>query len=153
MGVRTILLAGLAAGVFSAGGAAAQMRDSVVTNGSITVVDPAQVRHDSDLTVGPVSRPQSGARTANAQAGSYTLTGMAGEAFSISTPETVTLTRDGGTEEIKLKLTPTQKVGAFTGQAGHAVTAKVGVNGSVPVPSNAATGVYKGQYDVTVAYQ
>lgn len=151
--MRTILIATVAAAALAAGSACAQSRASVPTQGSVTVIDPAQVRQDADLAVPAVSRPATGAKTAKAQAGSYTLTGLGGEAFNVSAPESVVLTRHGGTEEIRLKLVPSQTVGAFAGPAGQPATAKVGVNGSLPVASDAKSGVYQGQYDVTVAYQ
>lgn len=151
--MRTIMIATVAAAAFAAGSACAQSRVAVPTQGSVTVIDPAQVRQDADLALPSVSRPAKGARTATASAGSYTLTGLGGEAFNVSAPETVVLTRHGGTEELRLKIVPTQTVGAFSGPAGQPATAKVGVSGSLPVASDAKSGVYKGQYDVTVAYQ
>lgn len=152
--MRPKLIATLAAAALAAAGSAcAQSRVSAPTQGSVTVIDPAQVRQDADLAVPTVSRPAKGARTAKASDGSYTLTGLGGEAFAVSAPQSVVLTRQGGTEEIRLQIVPSQTVGAFAGPAGQPATAKVGVSGSLPVASDAKSGVYQGQYDVTVAYQ
>jgi hypothetical protein len=118
----------------------------------MTVLEPAQVRHDADLTVGAVAVPANGSRTARASEGGYTLSGLGGESYTVSTSDTVVLTREGGGEEIRLRIAPSQTVGAFTGTAGQPSTVKVGVGGTVPVPSDAKAGVYKGQYGVTVAY-
>ncbi|MCR5880503.1 DUF4402 domain-containing protein [Phenylobacterium sp. J367] len=150
--VRPTFFAMLAAGALLAGAAQAQTRDSAVTNASITVLDPGQMSHDADLAIADVTRPAKGSKTATAEEASYTVVGLGGEAYSISTPSTVTLTRDGGAEEIKLTLHPSRTVGAFTGPAGQPASAKVEVQGSLPVSADAKTGVYKGQYDVTVAF-
>ncbi|WP_374472849.1 DUF4402 domain-containing protein [Phenylobacterium sp.] len=150
--MRAILVLSLTASALAAGAAAAQARDSVVTHASITVVDPAQVRHDADLSLPDVARPAAGSTTATAAEGSYTLRGLGGETFNVSTPETVVLTRNGGTEEITLKLKPSQTVGAFAGPAGQPATVTVEVGGAAPVASDAKSGVYTGQYGVTVSY-
>lgn len=153
MVLRTALLAAFVAGALPAGAALAQARDGVVTNASITVMDPAQVSHDSDLAVADVARPAKGSKTAVAAQGAYTLGGLGGEGFAISTPGTVVLTRSGGTEEIRLTLQPSQTVGAFAGPAGQPTTQRIELKGTLPVAADAKTGVYRGQYDVTIAFQ
>lgn len=149
----TLLLGTAAAGLLAAAPAWAQASSGVVTYGSMTVMDPAQVTQTSDLSVGAVSRPAKGATTANAQAGSYTVTGLGGDAYTISTPTTVVLTRSGGAEEVTLTLKPSQTGGTFAGPMGMPTSAKIGLTGTVPVSSEAKAGVYRGKYDVTVAFQ
>lgn len=149
MFAKTILtLAALA----TAGEAWAQGQASAPARASVTVLDPAQVRQESDLTLGAIARPARGSRTGTGSA-SYAVSGMGGESFSISAPQSVTLTRSGGTEEIELKLTPSQTGGALPGRPGLPSTTRFGVGASVQAPSSAAAGVYTGEYGVTVGYQ
>lgn len=155
--MRGTLILCTAIGALLAGQATAQSRTAassgVLTTGSMTVVEPAQVAQTSDLSVGAVARPAKGSTTANAEAGSYTLVGLGGEAYTIAAPKTVVLTRSGGTEEVTLTLKPSQTGGTFSGPIGVPTSARIGLSGTVPVASDAKGGVYRGQYDVTVAYQ
>ena len=153
MPVRPILFAAFAAGALLAGAAQAQSRDSATANASIVVLDPAQVRHDADVSVADVTRPAKGFTTATAEEGSYTVVGLGGEAYNISTPASVTLTRSGGSEEIQLSLKSSETVGAFVGPADQPASARVRVKGSLPVTADAKSGVYRGQYQVTIAFQ
>src|SRR5690349_10317834 len=100
--MRTYLIAVSLA--LAAAPAFAQSQAQVMTQGSATIMDPAQISPGAALTVDPVARPDSGSRTATAKAGSYTLVGQGGETYNLSVPSTVKLTRSGGTEEIELTL-------------------------------------------------
>jgi hypothetical protein len=144
------LLLGLSASLL-AGHAWAQA--SVVTQATINVVEPAQISQGADLSMADVTRPSAGSRVAIAQAGSYTVTGMGGETFNLSTPTTLTLVRVGGTEEVQLTLTPSRVQGAHTGPVDHISATQIGLSGSVPVSSTTAVGTYQGKYTVTLAYQ
>jgi hypothetical protein len=136
----------------AAGAAFAQGQASATSRASVTVLDPAQVRQESDLTLGAIARPARGSRTGTGSA-RYAVSGMGGESFSISAPQSVTLTRSGGTEEIQLQLQPSQTGGALPGRPGVPSTTRFGVGATVQAPSSAAAGVYTGEYGVTVGYQ
>jgi hypothetical protein len=147
------MLAGAALGVLIAGPAAAQASASAQTNGSAEIIDPARISQESSLTVGNVTRPTVGSRTAVAAGASYTVTGQGGQAYTISAPSNLKLVRAGGTEEIELTLTPSATTGAFGGSTDRASEATIKVTGSVPVTSTTPTGLYQGQYGLTLSYQ
>jgi hypothetical protein len=136
-----------------AGPAAAQATASVVTNGSAIIMDPASIQPGAALSVDPVAAPKAGSRTAKANAGSFTLSGQGGETFNLAVPASVKLVREGGSEEIELKLDSKGAMGAFQGQEGRISEAEVGVAGSATVTSTAKGGVYKGEVPVTLTYQ
>lgn len=145
------LLLGLgAAGSLLAGGASAQVAPA---QGSVTVFEPAQIARDADLSVAAVVRPAAGSRTATASSASYSVTGLGGESFNLSVPSSLTLVRSGGTEEIRLTLTPSRTQGTLTGAAGQVSATRIGIGGTLPVSSTAVSGDYRGKYAVTLAYQ
>ncbi|MET0274704.1 MAG: DUF4402 domain-containing protein [Phenylobacterium sp.] len=148
--LRRLPLFALAASL-SAGSACAQV--SVQTQGSVTVLDPAQIARETDLSVADVARPAAGSRITNATAGSYTVVGQGGETFNVSAPTSLTLVRAGGTEEIQLSLKLSGSQGAFTGAVDQVSAAKIGIGGTVPVSSTTVPGAYQGKYTVTLAYQ
>jgi hypothetical protein len=147
LAATAVTIAALAA----AGQACAQGQASAPTRASVTVLDPAQVRQESDLALGAIAAAR-GARTATGNAG-YAVSGLGGESYSISAPQSVTLTRSGGTEEVQLKLKPSQTGGALPGRPGVPSTTRFGLGATVQAPSNATAGVYTGEYGVTVGYQ
>jgi hypothetical protein len=138
------------AGSLLAGGAWAQVAP---TQGSVTVFEPAQIARSADLSVADVVRPATGSHTATASAASYSVTGLGGESFNFSVPESLTLVRSGGTEEILLTLTPTRTQGALAGPTGQVSAVRIGIEGALPVSSTAVSGAYQGKYAVTLAYQ
>lgn len=149
--MRIILVAAVLA--LTAGEAAAQAEASVVTRGSAAIMDPASITPGAELSVDPVATPKAGSKTAKANAGSYMLSGQGGETFNLAVPKSVKLTREGGSEEIELKLDAKGASGAFKGQEGAVADAEVGVAGSATVTSTAKGGVYRGEVPVTLTYQ
>lgn len=136
-----------------AGPAAAQASASVQTTGSAEIVDPARISQESGLTVGAVIKPVAGSKTAVAGGASYTVTGQGGQTYTISAPTSLKLVRAGGTEEVELTLTPSATTGAFGGSADRASQSTIRVTGSAPVTSATPTGLYQGQYGLTLSYQ
>ena len=149
--MRTIIIAVSVALI--AAPALAQSQAQVPTQGSVQVLDPAQISAGAQLSVDPVARPESGSRTATAKAGSYTLTGPGGQTYNLSVPSSVKLTRSGGTEEIELTLKPSSTSGTFGGSQDQVTARQVGVGGSAPVTSASKGGVYQGEVPVTLTYQ
>jgi hypothetical protein len=146
-----LLLLGLGlAGALLAGGAWGQ---AAPTQGSVTIFEPAQIARAADLSVADVARPANGSRTATATPASYSVTGLGGESFNLAVPESMTLVRSGGTEEIRLTLTPTRTQGALTGPTDQVSNVRIGIAGALPVSSTAVSGAYQGKYAVTLAYQ
>lgn len=150
--MRTKLL-GAALAVLIAGPAAAQVSASAQATGSAEIIDPARISQESSLTLANVLRPENGSKTAVAAGATYTLTGQGGETYTISAPSSLKLVRAGGTEEIELTLTPSKTTGAFVGATDRASAATIQVTGSAPVTSTTPTGLYQGQYGLTLAYQ
>jgi hypothetical protein len=107
----------------------------------------------ASLSIPNVARPASGSTTAVASQGSFTIVGQGGENFTISMPSTLKLVRAGGTEEVIVTLKPSSSSGAFTGPEGKVSATTIGVEGSVPVSSTAASGTYLGQFGITRDYQ
>lgn len=136
-----------------AGEAAAQASATATAQGSVTVLDPAQIAPGAAMTVDPVARPQSGSRTATANGASYTITGQGGETFNLAVPSSLKLTRSGGAEEIELRLIPSGASGTFGGAQGQPSAKQVGVSGAAPVTSATTSGVYTGELPVTLTYQ
>jgi hypothetical protein len=150
--MRTMLI-GAALGALLAGPAAAQASASAQATGSAEIIDPARISQESSLTVANVTRPTAGAKTAVAGGASYTVTGQGGETYTISAPSSLKLVRAGGTEEIELTLTPSSTTGAFGGSSDRASAATIKVTGSAPVTSTTPTGLYQGEYGLTLSYQ
>lgn len=154
--MRTTLIgaaATLLGAALIAGPAAAQAGASVQATGSAEIVDPARISQESSLTVANVTRPEAGSKTAVASGATYTLTGQGGETYTISAPSSLKLVRAGGAEEIELTLTPSATTGAFGGSTDRASATTIKVTGSAPVNSTTPTGLYQGQYGLTLSYQ
>lgn len=153
MNVMRTMVVGAAFCVLLAGPAAAQASASASATGSAEIIDPARISQESSLTVASVTRPDSGSKTAVAGGASYTVAGQGGVTYTISAPSTMTLVRAGGTEQIELTLTPSKTGGAFAGAADRASETTIKVTGSAPVTSATPTGLYQGQYGLTLSYQ
>ena len=154
--------------------ALAQNSASQSTTGSVRIIQPIQLAKSTDLAFGSVVKPNSGTNTVaiDATSGSraltgggdaalapstsgratYTVTGEGGQTFSISTPTTFDMQRQGGSETITVTLTQSAATGTLTGSLGNSGTATFGVGGSFPVAASTASGSYTGSFDVTVAY-
>jgi hypothetical protein len=143
-----IFLAGAA--VLAAG--AAQAQTSQVTQGSITVMDPATLGAGAPLGAVAITRPKSGSGSRDVSSASYTVGGLAGETFTVAVPSTVSLTRAGSGETLEMALTPSSTHGQVSGAAGFPGQVNVGVSGRLPVSSTTAGGLYVGEFGLTVAY-
>ena len=144
------------------------------TTGSVRIIQPIQLAKSTDLAFGSVVKPNSGTNTVaiDATSGSreltgggdaalapstsgratYTVTGEGGQTFSISTPASFDMQRQGGSETITVALTQSAATGTISGALGSTGTAAFGVGGSFDVSAATASGAYSGAFDVTVAY-
>jgi uncharacterized protein DUF4402 len=88
----------------------------------------------------------------NGQAAVFNVTGLTGAEFTITLPSSdVTLTRDGGTEEMSIaSATFNHNAGASPIITGGNVNFNVGA--TLSVDANQEEGIYTGNYAVTVAY-
>lgn len=154
--------------------ALAQNSATQSTTGSVKIIQPIQLAKDTDLGFGSVVKPNSGTNTVaiDASSGSrtvtgggdaalapstsgratYTVTGEGGQTFSISTPASFDMQRQGGSDTITVALTQSAATGTVSGALGGSGTAAFGVGGSFDVSSATASGAYSGSFDVTVAY-
>ena len=154
--------------------AMAQSSATQSTTGTTKIIQPITLAKNTDLAFGSVVKPNSGANsvaidaTSGARAltgggdaalapstsgrATYTVTGEGGQTFSISTPTTFDMQRQGGSETITVTLTQSAATGTLTGSLGNSGTATFGVGGSFPVAASTASGSYTGSFDVTVAY-
>ena len=154
--------------------ALAQNSATQSTTGSVKIIQPLSLAKDTDLAFGSVVKPNSGSNTVAIDASNgardltgggdaalapstsgratYTVTGEGGQTFSISTPASFDMTRQGGSETLTVALTKSAATGTISGSLGASGTATFGVGGSFSVASTTATGSYSGAFDVTVAY-
>jgi hypothetical protein len=143
-------LLGVTGAALLAGVAGAQT--PAATGGSVTVMDPIELSQGAQMTQGSVVRPRAGAGPVSLSTATYTLKGLGGETFNVTAPASIALTRAGGSEQIRLTLTPSQTTGLVAGAAGAPGSATFGVTGSAPVSGATAGGLYVGEYGLTVAY-
>lgn len=152
----------------------AQSSATQSTTGSVTIVQSLQLAKNTDLAFGSVVRPTSGTNTVAIDAASgaramtgggdaalapstsgratYTVTGEGGQTFSISTPTSFDMQRQGGSDTVTVALAQSAATGTLNGALGATGTATFGVGGSFDVSSTTASGAYSGTFDVTVAY-
>lgn len=164
------VLAALAA----AGPCAAQNTSAQPAGASSSIFQPIALQKVSDLEFGTVVRPNSGQGvvTINPATGARSLAGQGalltsgaavtraafnvggegGQAFGITVPATMTMTRAGGTETFAVTLTPTATSGVLSGSLGSAGTAAFGVGGAMTVDTSIANGAYSGNFQVVVTY-
>jgi spore coat protein U-like protein len=172
---RSLHLIALAALTF-AGPAMAQSSATATAsaNATATVLTPISLSKATDLAFGAMVRPGSGANTIaiDATTGNRTLTGsgnaslaasaptratfsVGGEgaqAFSITVPSPVNITRSGGTETVPVTLNASAAAGLLSGSAGNTGSATFGVGGSLPLDTTVVGGSYTGTFNVTVGY-
>lgn len=156
------------------GPAMAQTSSTKSTSVTTKIVQPVSLTKDSDLDLGTVVKPTSGANTVTIDATSgvrslsgggdaalatsaasraaYTVNGEGGQTFSITAPGSVNLTRSGGSEVLTVALAKTATSGTLSGAIGSAGTATFGVGGSFVVNGATVSGSYSGSFDVTAAY-
>lgn len=169
---RTILIAGL-----TAGGAVsptwAQSPSGQLSASTGTIFQPIALAKTADLAFGTVVRPTSGAGTVTISAAdgartlaggvgaieaapsgraTFTVVGEGGQAFSVTVPANMDMTRAGGAEIIPVALTSSMSSGVLSGAPGEQGVNAFGVGGSAPVSSATVSGAYTGTFNVTVAY-
>lgn len=164
---RLAIAAGFAAALVAGGQACAQTNQSAT--GSITVVQPVlNVTKNTDLNFGSVIRPTSGsgtiiidANTGNVSTSNlsmasgntptranFTVEGQPNANINVTYPNSVTLTRAGGTETLTIYLT--SSMGG--GQIGSGGTVQFNIGGQVTLASSTVIGAYSNSFTVTVAY-
>ena len=172
---RLMKIAACAAALFAfATPAMAQSSATQSTTGTTKIIQPITLAKNTDLAFGSVVKPNSGANSVaiDATSGSraltgggdaalapstsgratYTVTGEGGQTFSISTPTSFDMQRQGGSDTITVALTQSAASGTISGALGNTGTATFGVGGSFDVSAATASGAYSGTFDVTVAY-
>lgn len=170
---RTLLALAAALGaVATAGPALAQSSSSGTVASTSTIFQPIVLAKSADLEFGTIVRPVSGSGSVviDATTGQRTLTGQGaligasasraafnvggegGQAFTITVPGAMTMTRSGGSETVSVALTPSVTGGVLSGAPGGAGSATFGVGGQIPVSNSTAAGAYAGSFLVTVAY-
>lgn len=169
--IRSLILGSIAAAAIS-GAAFAQASSTQATTASGTIFQPIVLAKTSDLAFGTIVRPTTGSGTvtvsqtdgtraltgslATVGAGNtravYGVTGEGGQAYSVTVPATMTMTRSGGTETLTVTLTPTATTGTLSGTLGTTGTAALGVGGVITVASTTLSGAYTGTFNTVVAY-
>ena len=151
----------------------AQTSASVSASGSTTIMRPITITKTADLAFGKIVKPGTGsgtvtlansADTVTAAAGAvavaggttsrakFTIDGEGGQAVSVSVPSSFTMSK--GVDSITVTLSPDLGSSVTLSNAlGAAGTASLNVGGSFSLPSTQVTGVYTGNFTVTVAYQ
>ena len=137
-----------------------------------TVFRPISVTKSSDLNFGTIVRPGSGSGTVTIDADTgvrsfaggvlatpnnaasragYVVSGEGGQAFSITVPPSIVMTKGASSLTVTTTATHTgsQVLSSAIGSAGGY---GFGVGGSFPVTSTTATGTYTGSFTVTVNY-
>lgn len=122
---------------------------SVVASGSVTVLEPVAIGQVAEFG-GAVSRPKAGAGPIDVPGATYTVTGLTGETFNITTPTSIKLSRVGGADQIEMTLTPSQVAGQVPGRSGLPGQSTIGLRGQAP--ASTPNGAYVGKYGLTVAY-
>ncbi|WP_374468932.1 DUF4402 domain-containing protein [Phenylobacterium sp.] len=156
-----------AAALAAAGQACAQTSQSAT--GSITVMQPVlNVTKTSDLSFGSVFRPSSGSGSISIDANTgavnasnlsqlngnttsragFTVEGQPNANIYVTYPNSVNLTRSGGSETLTVYLTSSMGGGQISG--GGTVTFNIG--GQVTLSSSTVLGAYSNSFTVTVAY-
>ncbi|WP_309092448.1 DUF4402 domain-containing protein [Phenylobacterium sp.] len=151
----------------------AQASASQPATGSSTIFLPIVLGKETDLDFGTIARPSSGTGTitidpangarslagqgallsnTGASQAAFTVGGESGQTFSITAPETMTMTREGGGETIVVTLTPSAAEGLLAGPPGGPGSASFGVGGELSIANTTVTGAYGGSFTVTVAY-
>lgn len=132
----------------------ARAQTSASASGGVTIMDPPQLAKQSELVLAPVSRPAGlKAVVAEGLAARYEVGGAAGDVFNISVPDTLTLVRSGGTEEVLLTLTPTGALGVLGGERGARGSGQFSVGGVLGVTRDTAAGAYEGAFTVILSLQ
>lgn len=162
-----------AAALMAAGSAAAQSSASQLINGTMTLFQPVTISKTSDLSFGTLIRPASGNGDATIDASSggltvtggvgavtasthsravFTVSGEGGMNFTVTTPQTFTMTHNGAQDPIQVTLNSTTGGGTLSGSNGQTGTATVGIGGQIAISNGTPSGAYSGSFTITVAY-
>lgn len=125
---------------------------SAVATGSVTILDPIELSQSTTQAGGAVALPKSGSALAKVDGATFTLRGLGGETYNVTTPSAIDLTRSGGGEALKLTLAPSQTTGVVPGSAGAPGSTSIAVSASLPLSAGTASGTYVGRYGLTVSY-
>ncbi len=143
-----------------------QAADATAT-ASATVIAPIQIAKQTDLAFGSfaatsvagsvIIAPGGGVTTSNVSlvsgstnAASFTVSGAASTAYSITLPLNNTVTIDSGGDSMDVNSFTSDPSGTGTLSAGGADTLNVGA--TLEVGANQPAGTYTGTFDVTVEY-
>ena len=153
--------------------ATAQITSSSATaSSSATIIKPIKIVKNLDLTFGSIATSSAAGTvtisadaianptaalgvalaptTGTRQAAKFTISGEKGVNYGVTMPATTTLTRDGGSETMTVTLS---KNLATTGNTLGASDATLYVGGVLAVVANQASGVYNGEFAITVQYE
>jgi len=153
--------------------ATAQITSSSATaSSSATIIKPIKIVKNLDLTFGSIATSSAAGTvtisadaianptaalgvalaptTGTRQAAKFTISGENGVNYGVTMPATTTLTRDGGPETMTVTLS---KNLATTGNTLGASDATLYVGGVLAVVANQASGVYNGEFAITVQYE
>jgi hypothetical protein len=128
------------------------VQSSATASGTMTVLDPVAISESAEFAQGAVARPKAGAGSVDVPGATYTVSGLGGQSFNVTTPASIKLSRVGGADQIQLTLTPSQTTGLVPGPASRPGAATIGVGGTAPVTGATSNGLYVGEYGLTVAY-
>jgi hypothetical protein len=140
-----------------------------------TVLTPISLSKTSDLAFGAMVRPSTGSNTitidpttGNRVLGAggdaslsntlsptraqFSVGGDGAQAFAITVPSPVTITRTGGLQTIPVTLTASASNSTLSGSVGGSGTATFGVGGALSLDSTVVGGSYTGTFNVTVGY-
>lgn len=169
--IRSLTL-GVLSALAIAGAACAQASSTQATTSTGTILVPIVLTKSADLAFGSIVRPTSGSGVLTVAAGSvsrtttagailtgstfsratYGIAGEGGQAYSITVPATMNMTRVSGTETLTVTLTSTATSGTLSGTLGTAGTGSFFVGGAFPIASTTVSGAYTGTFNAVVAY-
>ena len=153
--------------------ATAQITSSSSTaSSSATIIKPVKIIKDLDLTFGTIATSSApgtvtiaadaianataalgvalAPTTGTRQAAKFTISGENDVNYGVTMPATATLTREDGSETMTITLSKNLKT---TGNTLGASDATLYVGGVLAVLANQASGVYNGEFAVTVQYE
>jgi len=87
------------------------------------------------------------------RAASYTVTGEPTYKYEITLPASITLTRDGGSETMTVGTIITNLSSLTANTFDGSGNAAFNVGGTLAIGANQVSGVYEGEFSVTVAYE
>ena len=145
---------------------------SATASSSATIIKPIKIVKDLDLTFGTIATSSAAGTvtiaadavanptaadgvalaptTGTRQAAKFTISGENNVNYGVTMPATATLTRDGGSETMTVTLSKNLET---KGNTLGASDATLYVGGVLAVSANQVSGVYNGEFAVTVQYE